>query len=96
MPYDFNKDPMARKSRGPTDPSREIVAITPSNSNELAKYVRSLRVGGGGTIIVLPIEAVSDTDTVTITNVADGETLPIGVRRVHATGTTCSNIVGFV
>ena len=71
-------------------PSRQPYAVVPHDANALPRVPKALRVGKGGTIVLRGSESTAD---VTITNVADGETLPIRASHVRLTGTTCSDIV---
>lgn len=80
-------------SFGLESPAKKLVAITPSDTTELVTVVRGIYVGTGGTLIVLAIE---DSATVTLTNVPAGSLIPIVAKRVHATGTTAANLVGFI
>lgn len=76
----------------PTWPSPDFIAITPSNSTEFSQDVRMLYVGTGGTVSVTSVQGT----TVTFTNVPNGATLgPFFIRKVNATGTTASAIIGF-
>lgn len=77
----------------PTATARSTRAITPNDTNDLSEIPRALRVGTGGTLVVL---AIDDTVPITLLNVADGETIAIMVRKVFATGTTATGIVGFI
>lgn len=73
------------------DPPVSGFAIIPSDTNDLAKVTRCLWVGGSGNIRVL---FANDTVPVTL-NAASG--LVSGVfRRIYATGTTATNIVGML
>lgn len=74
---------------------RGFVAVTPSDSVDIARDARgefpgALRFGTGGTASVVG----SDGTVVTLINIADGEVFDSRVRRVNATGTTASDIVG--
>lgn len=66
-------------------------AITPNDSVELPAHTRAIYVGGAGTLIV----DMSDDAAANITFLAvpAGTTLPLRVRRVHATGTTATSLV---
>jgi hypothetical protein len=76
---------------GLTSPADNQVAITPSDSTDLAFNSRAIRVGVGGTLVVTPAGGGSDV-TYTVYN---GEVLPIRVSRVKATGTTATNLVNW-
>lgn len=76
---------------GLTSPADNQVAITPSDSTDLAFNSRAIRIGVGGTLVVTPAGGGSDV-TYTVYN---GEVLPIRVSRVKATGTTATNLVNW-
>lgn len=90
--------PLERDQRGSlisnTSPAVRLVSITPNDTVDLtAWYIRALWVGVGGTVVV---QGLYDLAPNTLLNVADGALLPIMVRRVFLTGTTASNLVGFI
>lgn len=65
------------------------VAVTPSDTDNLANDAdKGLYIGGTGAVHV----TTSNGDDVTFAAVPVG-ILPVGVRRVHATGTTATNII---
>ena len=64
--------------------------ITPDNTTDLALPTRGLYVGGSGTVKV----DMADGTTVTFTGLAAGVIHPIRAKRVYATGTTASGILG--
>ena len=72
-----------------SDPPVTAFAITPNDSNDLSIVTRCLWVGGSGNVRVL---FANDTMPVTL-NGASG-LVPGQIRRVYATGTTATNIVG--
>ena len=67
------------------------IAITPADT-DLVQPVRAIYVGGAGNL------KISDTgdDAVTFSNVPAGVILPVMARRIWATGTSASNIVGLI
>ncbi len=70
-------------------------AITPSDADDIAAlggipFARSLYIGTAGALKVDTIYG----DTVTFGNVGVGS-LNLAVKKVYATGTAASNIVGF-
>ena len=71
-------------------PSSEFAAISPSDSTYLTEIPKSLYVGTGGNLVA--INAVGD--AITFTNVPSGSVLPIRPKRVNATSTTATGIVG--
>ena len=75
-----------------TAPSSKVFAVTPSDSVSFTRVVRQLYVGVGGNITVVN----GDDSTATFTNVLGGSILgPFALKRVNATGTTATSIVGF-
>lgn len=71
-------------------PSPQFFAVTPDNANDLTIQTRGLYVGGTGDVKVTSITG----DVVTFVGVPAGMVLPIRVKRVWATGTTATAIVG--
>lgn len=70
--------------------ARHAFAITPNDATDLAQQATGLWVGVLGDIVVI---MASDGSSVTLKG-AQGA-IPIIVRRVLATGTTATDIVGF-
>lgn len=64
-------------------------AVSPSDTADLPLGVRLLRVAQGGDLAVM----WADETTLVIPGVLAGESLPVRVRRVLATGTTAGGIV---
>lgn len=75
-----------------TRPAYKQIAVTPSDSVNLPGVTRGIYVGTGGTIVVIPADGDA---TVTYTNVANGQVLPIQITRVNSTSTTASDIVAW-
>jgi hypothetical protein len=67
------------------------IAITPADS-DLVQPVRAIYVGGSGNL------RISDTGggAVTFVGAVAGTILPVMAKRVWATGTTATNIVGLI
>jgi hypothetical protein len=93
--YDPTKDSYRNQSGSFTGQARQCVAVTPSDSLALATYAKALRVyvpssvaGGVATVRVTPLQAVNDTDTVTLSFVPGVSVEPMAVRQVWSTGTT--------
>ena len=74
-----------------SSPASKALEITPSDDTDLPAGVRALWVGGGGALSVI---LVDDTVPVLLSGVPSGTLLPIMPRRVRATGTTATAIVG--
>jgi hypothetical protein len=78
-------------TEGMMGPADNQVAVTPSDSTDLAYISRALFIGGAGNIVVTPSSGQAN---ITYT-VPAGMILPIRVSRVLATGTTATNIVSW-
>lgn len=64
--------------------------ITPHNTNDLAVYTRGIYVGVSGDVKV----DLVNSGTITFANLAAGIIHPIRAKRVYATGTAATGIVG--
>lgn len=75
-------------------PYTRAVAVTPSDTTDLAEVTRALNVhkGTGGSTTDLAVIMAGDSSAITLT-FAVGTTIPIRVRRVLATGTDATRIV---
>ncbi|CAH1205630.1 hypothetical protein PAECIP111893_02382 [Paenibacillus plantiphilus] len=72
--------------------ARDAVAITPNDGADLAKYpTKGIYVGVAGDIRV---DLIDGTAPVTFKDVSKGSIFPVAVKRVYATGTTATDIVG--
>ncbi len=76
------------------DPARRAFAITPDDDQDLAYLPRAIYVGKTGDITVCFIDDENDTSPILLAGVKVGTLLPIRVRRVMATGTTSTDLVG--
>jgi hypothetical protein len=74
-----------------SSPASRGVEITPSDTTDLPALARGLWIGGAGAVRVI---LADDPSPVTFSGVAAGTLLPVIVRRVLATGTTATSIVG--
>lgn len=84
---------------------QKATPVTPSDTLYLTdgtdKIQGTLYIGTAGDIVVLPIENTDTDSTVTtgvsgaiiFKNVPSGAFLPVGVKKVFATGTTATNII---
>ena len=80
-------------AKGTTSPARDRLTITPSDSTDLDKVVRDIRVGGAGNVTVVTTTGAE----IAFTGCADGERIgPFFVARVKLTGTTATGLVGYV
>lgn len=76
------------RSGGLESPAYRAFPVTPSDSTDLAMASRALYLGTGGDLRV----TMASGDAVTFRNAAPG-ILPVRAERVHATGTTATDIV---
>lgn len=65
-------------------------AVVPNDAQEFETWCRGLYVGGAGDIRLVTWEDFE----VTFVGVLGGTILPIAVKKIFATGTTATNIVG--
>lgn len=86
-------DNFSSYAQGLDSPARAAFAITPHDTNDLAITPRALWTGAGGTIVCI---LADDSAEVTFSDVAAGCILPIRAKRVLATGTTATGLVGLV
>jgi hypothetical protein len=75
---------------GLESPAEHAVEITPSDSTDLAISTRGLYVGASGDVTLDTVGG----ETVTFVGLAAGIIHPIRARRVRATGTDATGIVG--
>ncbi len=73
-------------------PAIDAVAITPSDSADLASPVRGIYVGTSGDVKVTLISG----NAVVLKNLVAGVAHGLLVTRVWATGTSAANIVGII
>lgn len=83
-------DNFASWKAGLESPAEHAMEITPSNDTDLAISTRGIYVGVSGD---LKVDTVGGS-TVVFVNLAAGVIHPIRAKRVHATGTDATNIVG--
>ncbi|OSP55723.1 hypothetical protein [Pseudoruegeria sp. SK021] len=82
-------DAYDRVAPGLSSPAVDAESITPGNGT-LGHVTRAIYVGGGGD---LAVEFMSGTQ-VTLRGVPAGVILPIRLRKVLASGTSATNIIG--
>lgn len=71
-------------------PASDGFAITPHDSTDFTVNARSVYVGVGGTVVL-----VTPTGTVlTFVNVQSGSVLPVAAKRINATSTTATTMIG--
>lgn len=73
-------------------PAKDGFAITPSNTVNFTANARSVYVGVGGTVVlVTPLGTV-----LTFVGVVAGTILPVAAKRINATSTTATNMIGLL
>jgi hypothetical protein len=77
---------------GMESPANSAFAITPNDNSNLSVTTRALYVGGSGNLVAT---LAGDTAAVTFTGLQAGYH-PLRVKKVSATGTTCTAILGLL
>jgi len=84
-------NPFSNRTSSLSGPATDIVPVTPDDNNDLTTIAIGLYVETGGAISLVSVTGAARTVTV-----ADNSILPVGVRRVNATGTTATGIHAMV
>lgn len=84
-------NPFSNRSVSLSGPATDIVPVTPDDATDLPDVAVALYIAQGGTV-----RLVSVRDETRSVPVADFSILPVGVRRVLATGTTATGIHALV
>lgn len=85
-------NPLSAQYPDLTTPAIRLISITPADA-DLSHVCRMLYVGIGGNVAVRDLFGTS----ITHTNVASGAYIgPFQIDRVLATGTTATDIIGYV
>ena len=82
-------DQFSEHSASLESPASSAVAATPSDEVDLAQVSRAIYVGGTGDLAV----TMKDGSDVIFKNLVGGTVMAIRASRVHATGTTATDIV---
>jgi hypothetical protein len=85
-------DTYASHANSLTAPARDGFAITPNDAADITAVTRAVYVGGPGNLAIV----LQSGATVTLSNVASGSLLPLRIKRLLATGTTATSIVGLL
>lgn len=83
-------DPFKNRAINLSDPSRDLAPVIPDDGNDLPEIALALYIETAGTVSFVSISGA--TRSVKVANYA---ILPVGVRRVLATGTTASGLHAF-
>lgn len=84
-------DQFRNTADSPIAPAETCFAITPDDTSELLQATKAIYVGSNGDIALVPLQGSTP---VVFANVAAGAIIPVRARAVHASGTTCTNILG--
>lgn len=84
-------DPFKSHETALNSPARNSFSITPNDSIDLSVTCRALFIGIGGDVSVI---LVGDTSPTVFKNIQAGTIVPISVKRVEATLTTATDILG--
>lgn len=80
-------------AQGLTAPATSALTVTPSDSQDLPTMPRAIYVGGAGALRVELLDAPVGSD-VTLSALQPGMVYPLRVRKVYATGTTATGLIG--
>ena len=84
-------NPFAGRASSLQGPAADIQPVIPNDSTDLPSVALALYVENGGTVSIVTVKGQSRT-----VELPDFTILPVGVRRVKATGTTASGIHAMV
>jgi len=84
-------NPFINRAPSLSGPATDIVPVTPDDSADLPETAIALYVETGGTLSLVSVKGGSRTVTV-----GSNFILPVGVVRVHSTGTTATGIHAMV
>lgn len=80
-------------NRMPGASAREFFAITPDDDNDLPQYPQGIWVGGAGSVALI---GAPGSEPVILKAAKDGQLLVIAPSRILETGTTATDLVGWV
>lgn len=92
--YDPTHDPYAGNFDAVASQCSHWAVITPSDSTDLATYPKAVYVGTTGNVTMIGARAPSGASGVAWKNVPSSSLLPARPRRILATGTTATDILG--
>jgi hypothetical protein len=84
-------NPFENRNNALSGPATDVVPVTPNNAADLPPVAIGLYVEVAGTVSIVTV-----TGQTRSVGVADFAILPVGVRRVNATGTTATGIHALV
>jgi hypothetical protein len=77
-------------------PARRVVAIIPSDGDDLPDTPKGIYVGTGGDVALVAAGAPAGGAATVFRNLPSGALLPVRVRRVAATGTTAADLLALL
>jgi len=86
------KDTFARHAAGLTAPASSLLAIAPNDGADLARLPRAVMVATAGDLAVV----MQDGSEGVLPALQPGAIYPLRVRRVKASGTTATGIMGLL
>lgn len=84
-------DPFKNRVTALSGPARDAMPVAPNDTTDLSSVALGLYVETGGSLSIVTVSG--ETRSLTV---ADFSILPVGVRRVRATGTTATGIHALV
>lgn len=75
-----------------SSPAEDYIPVTPSDATVFSPPLKAFRVGTAGDVTVVTLKG----NNRTITGCLAGEVVSLQVTKIMATGTTASNIGGFI
>jgi len=74
-------------------PATDMRAVTPSDTVDLPAGCRGLIIGTAGNLTATAVAAPASATGTLVKNLANGQIIPVAMRRVYSTGTTATDIV---
>ncbi len=84
-------NPFENRTSSLSGPATDILPVTPNDNNDLPEVAVALYVETGGTLSLVTARGSART-----VSVADRSILPVGTRKVNATGTSATGIHAMV
>lgn len=85
-------DRFAEHATGLDSPASHGFAVSPSDGADLPDVTRAIYVGGSGAVAA----TLASGAEITLAGIAAGTVLPLRIRRIKATGTTATFILGLL
>lgn len=86
-------DPFFKQPNNIDSPAKNAIVVVPSDVADQGTSYKALYIGGSGDV---KCETVGSTagSFVTFTGLVAGSILPVRIRKIYATGTTATNMIG--